>query len=108
MDTLSKNWQFARAYRSKKRFASPLVATYIVPHRGGGIRIGITASKKLGCAVERNRARRIVKAAASSLLSDADGCFDIVFVCRGAIAGKKSTDLEPVLRSHLKSAGVLR
>lgn len=108
METLDKNWQFARAYRSKKRAASPQVATYVAPRRGGGIRIGITAGKKLGCAVKRNRARRIVKAAALSLLSDADGCFDIVFVCRGACLEAKSSELVPALREQLRKTGVLR
>ena len=89
------------------RFTSPLVATYVVPHRGVGVRVGVTASKKIGCAVERNRARRIVKAAASSLLRNADGCFDIVIVCRSAAVHAKSTDLLPVLEKHFKSAGIL-
>lgn len=109
MQTLSKNWQFARAYRSKKRFSSPFLSTYVVPRRGeGGLRVGISASKKMGCAVERNRARRIVKAAVSSVTGDADGCFDLVFVCRKDCLALKSTALEPVIRKHLRAAGVLK
>ena len=69
--------------------------------------MGITTNKKLGCAVERTRARRIVKAAATDLLKDSEDSFDIVVVCRYAILDKKSTDVEAVLRDHLTKAGFL-
>lgn len=107
IETLNANPQFARVYRSKKSFVSPFVVTYVLPRKRGGIRYGITASKKIGCAVERNRARRIVKAAALELLKEADGCFDIVFVCRAATTRQKSTKLKQVLGEHLRKAGVL-
>jgi len=107
IETLNANPQFARVYRSKKSFVSPFVVTYVVPRKRGGIRYGITASKKIGCAVERNRARRIVKAAALELLKEADGCFDIVFVCRTATTRQKSTKLKQVLTEHLRKAGVI-
>ncbi|MEA5050732.1 MAG: ribonuclease P protein component [Oscillospiraceae bacterium] len=107
LETLGQNSLFARAYRSRLSFVSPVLVTYVLRKKRGGIRIGITASKKIGCAVQRNRARRIVKAAASKVLENADGSFDIVFVCRAATVEKKSTDLEPVLRRQLQKAGVL-
>ena len=96
-----------RAYRSKTSFVSPFVITYVVPKKSGGIRIGITASKKIGCAVERNRARRIVKAAATELLENADGCFDIVFVCRTATVAQKSTFICGIMKKQLIKAGVI-
>lgn len=108
IQTINRNSLFSRAYRSKISFVSPYVITYVVPRKKGRIRVGITASKKIGCAVTRNRARRVVKAAAAQVLKDADGSFDIVFVCRTATAAQKSTRLETVLTQHLGKAGVLR
>lgn len=108
LPALNKNYEFTRAYRSKQCFVSPFVITYIVKRRFGGIRIGITASKKIGGAVQRNRARRIVKAAASVLLKDVCGNYDIVFVCRKAALAKKATFLQPIVQTHLEKAGVLR
>lgn len=108
IESLNRNYLFQRAYRSKNSFVSPFVVTYVVKRRSGSLRIGITASKKIGCAVQRNRARRIVKAAAFDLLKNADGPFDIVLVCRKATVTQKSTRIEDILRGHLKEAGVLR
>ncbi len=104
---INKNFQFTRAYRSKLCFVSPFVVTYVVRRRYGGVQMGITASKKIGGAVQRNRARRVVKAAAAALLRGADGHYDIVFVCRKAILSKKSTQIQKVLRGHLEKAGVI-
>lgn len=108
METINKNYLFARAYRSKQSFVSPFVVTYVVPRKRGGVRVGITASKKIGGAVVRNRARRVVRAAAQEVLKGAVGSFDVVFVCRTATARQKSTRLVSIITDHLTRAGVLR
>lgn len=105
--TLNKNHLFARAYRSKQCYVSPFVVTYIVRRRAEGIHIGITASKKIGGAVQRNRARRIVKAAANELLNGIVGRVDVVFVCRKAALSKKSTFIKTIIREHLSQAGII-
>ena len=68
LQSLTNNYLFLRAYRSKNSYVSPMLVTYLVPKKRGGICLGITTNKKLGCAVERNRARRIVRAAATEQL----------------------------------------
>lgn len=107
IQTINRNHLFRRAYRNGKSFVSPFVVTYVVKRRSGGLRVGITASKKIGCAVVRNRARRVVRAAAFALLKDIDAPYDIVLVCRKATAAQKSTRVQSVLDNHLKKAGVL-
>jgi ribonuclease P protein component len=105
--TLNRNFLFTRAYRSKQCFVSPFVVTYVVRRKSGGLRVGITASKKIGGAVQRNRARRVIKAAAYALLCGQKGSYDIVFVCRRATLGKKSTFLQEIIQKHLIRAGVV-
>ena len=80
--TLKQNTEFHRAYGKGKVKASPRLVTYAVRGRGPGCRIGITAAKKLGSAVERNRCRRIIRAAFSSVYPFCSGNWDIVFVAR--------------------------
>ena len=84
-----------------------MLVTYVVPKKYGGICLGITTNKKLGCAVERNRARRIVRAAVTELLSGSTESAHVVVVCRQAILNKKSTDVREVMRKHLSQAGIL-
>ena len=106
--TLKQNSEFHRAYGRGKVKTSPVLVTYAVKNRGMGCRIGITAAKKLGSAVERNRCRRIIRAAFSSIYPDCGGNYDIVFVARFRTKKLKSSDLEPVMRSHLTELGVVR
>ena len=55
-----------------------------------GTRIGITASKKIGCAVERNRAKRVIRAAFSQLEGRINGSYDFVFVARTKTSNAES------------------
>lgn len=105
--TLNKNVHFQRVYRNGKSYVSPLVVTYVLRRQSGGVRFGITTSKKIGSAVERNRARRIIKAAAGSVLLMSKGSYDFVFVARKAALKAKSTDVYRLLCDQLQKAGIL-
>lgn len=55
--------------------------------------MGITVSKKTGNAVERNRSKRIIRAAFYKILPHIQGSFDFVFVARSSTKNLKSTDI---------------
>ena len=105
--SINRNHLFLRAYRSRPYYVSPYFVTYVVRRKSGELAAGITASKKIGGAVQRNRARRLVKAAIRQVIKRYDVPCDVVIVCRKAILDKKSTELVPILRAHLRKAGVI-
>ena len=105
--TIKENWQFQRAYKRGKSFVSPVVVTYIVKNNTNNLQIGITTSKKIGKAVQRNRCRRIIRAAFYELLSDIKNGYDIVFVARAKTPFVKSTDILNAIKNHLQQANVL-
>ena len=107
IESINRNHLFLRAYRTKPYYVSPFLVTYVVKRRTGGLAVGITASKKIGGAVQRNRARRVVRAALRQAVTTQTGSYDLVFVCRKAILDKKSTEIAPIIRAHLRKAGVL-
>lgn len=106
--TLTKNKEFSRAYTRGKSFVHPLLVTYVVKTRNNTVRIGITASKKIGNAVTRNRARRVIRAALQQTLSTDMSNYDIVFVARGKTAKSKSWQLEKIMKKQLECAGILQ
>ena len=61
--TLTKNKEFSRIYARGKSYVHPNLVLYVAKNRLGYTRIGLTATKKVGHAVQRNRARRIMRAA---------------------------------------------
>jgi len=106
--TINKNVDFRRVYARGKTVASPVMVSYCLKNRTGVCRIGITTSKKIGGAIERNRCRRIIKEAYRHLEPLCGGGWDIVFVARFKTLRVKSTDIESVMLEHLKSYGVIK
>jgi len=105
--TLNQNSDFRRAYGRGKSYASAALVTYVVKNRVGYCRYGITTGKKIGNAVERNRSRRVIRAAFCQLYPEMTGSFDIVFVARSKTKYVKSTAVMKTMREHLSSAGVI-
>lgn len=104
---LKENYSFRRAYKKGKSYVSPYFVIYVIKNRRG-IRLGITAGKKLGCAVKRNRAKRVITAAFRECLPNITEGYDFVIVARTRILNIKSTAAAASMRSLLKSAGVWR
>ena len=107
-ETLKNNFEFRRVYLKGDSFKHPALILYLIKNRAGICRIGITTSKKIGNAVERNRCRRIIRAAYSSIEDRIEGNYDFVLVARTKTVFLKSTDIENILLSQMQQAGVIR
>ena len=103
---LTRNNEFARAYTRGKSFVHPHVVLYVNKNRLGRTRVGITASKKIGNAVTRNRARRVLRAALYEVLPPDVGGYDLVLVARGQTPRLKSTQVAKTLERQLRAAGL--
>ena len=105
--TLKENCDFRRLYGKGKSFQSPALVSYVMKNRAGICRIGITTSKKIGNAVERNRSRRVIRAAYREIEDRINGNYDIVFVARSRTKYQKSTQIAQLMLSQLEEAGVI-
>ena len=102
---IRENHLFGKAYKNGKRFVGKYVAVYVLkdlaakrlrkenPEKVFVNRLGISVSKKIGTAVARNRAKRVIRAAYDPLRPRLKTGFLIVISARGAINGKKSTEV---------------
>lgn len=104
--TLKDNRDFSRLYKRGKSFVSPVLVTYIIKNKSDSLRFGITTGKKVGKAVNRTRARRVIRAAYFELYPDIKKGYDIVFVARGKTPYVKSQVVLKAMRKHLSSAGI--
>ena len=105
--TLRKQSDFARVYKQGKSKGSRFA---VILYRRNGLKFTRTAfvsSKKVGNSVERNRSRRLMKAAFRAFEPDIKCGYDIVFVARAAIKGCKEPEVERQLKKTLESAGIL-
>jgi len=113
MDRLKIRADFLRAQRGIRRVTPSLtLETCATPEpKKGTLRVGFTASRKIGNAVARNRAKRRLRAAAAAVLplSGAAG-HDYVLVARpGTLTRQYSSLLEDLAMAlaaaHLKRGG---
>ena len=100
--TLKLNKEFKRSYSRGKSDACPFFVCYQVKNRRQGLRYGITTSKKVGNAVCRSRARRVIRAAMRSVLDRFEPDCDYVFVARERIVNAKSYQVAAAMKGCLK------
>jgi len=72
------------------------------------VRVGVTASRRVGGAVVRVRARRLVREAVRPWLRSMRGGWDVVFVARKPLANASYQDVAQAVAQLLGRAGLLK
>ncbi len=94
---LNENKDFMRLYQRGAFCHLGSALLYAMPNGLSYNRLGITAGKKVGCAVKRNRAKRIIRAAYSACELSMPIGLDIVFVARHTLPDESSLVLTKAL-----------
>jgi ribonuclease P protein component len=79
-------------YREGRRYPGEILVLYIRPTEGGR-RVGVTAGRRLGGAVVRNRAKRRLREAFRRMEPRLHGQGDVVLVARTAAAAVPFEDI---------------
>lgn len=103
-ETLNKNKDFLFLYRKGKSVVGRYAVIYVRPNKKPYNRLGITAGKKVGNAVHRNRAKRIIRQAYRENEKDIPLGLDIVIVARASICSVKSGVISEWLAKSVKTA----
>ena len=105
--TLKENRDFRRLYRQSTSYVSPALVVYFKETHAGFCRLGITAGKKIGTAVLRNRAKRVVREAYKAVLPKFNKSVDMVIVARKKAAFVKTDIVLEELEILLKKANLV-
>lgn len=105
--SLNCNGHFLRVYKTGEVFTGRLLVLYFRKNREGINRLGITVSKKVGCAVVRNRVRRLIKENYRLNEGKIRQGYDIVIVSRVRAAGADFHLIGKELIMHLSSADLI-
>jgi ribonuclease P protein component len=86
---LSRSGEFDRVYRDGSSSATRHLVLYSFPRQQdeeAGVRLGVSASRKIGGSVERNRVKRVLREAFWGLSDSLPEDHDFVLVARPEIA----------------------
>lgn len=100
---------FNRIYRGGKSFANGQFVVYWSKQRiADPFRLGVSASKKIGNAVVRNRMRRMVKEIVRHMENRIVPGTDFIMIVRKPATAMKMKEMEKSVGHVLKKAGLLK
>jgi ribonuclease P protein component len=107
---LTRSEDFKRVRRIGKSYAHPLVvlvayASEISAHTCA--RVGVAAGKTVGTAIQRNRAKRLLREALRPHLPAIAAVWDLVLIARPALANATLDDTRAALFNVLRRAKIL-
>jgi ribonuclease P protein component len=98
---------FKRVRRDGKSYAHPLAVVLVTESQSEHSRVGFITGKSVGNAVQRNRARRRLRAILSGLIINTKKTVDIVVIGRSAISSATYWELRSAIVELLVRAGIL-
>ncbi len=101
-EKIKENKLFRYLYAKGKCVAFPLFIMYYKKNRVNYNRMGITVSKKIGGAVARNRAKRVLREAYRLLEPDLREGYDFIFVARTKTTQVSMLEVKKQLSSAMK------
>jgi ribonuclease P protein component len=91
---LTQSTDFKRVRRYGKTYAHPLLVLVTLPADGDRTRIGVTAGRSIGNAVQRNRAKRLLREALRPILPQLIPGWKIILISREPILKAKLVEIQ--------------
>jgi ribonuclease P protein component len=104
-----QNRDFLRIRQQGERLAQGcLLANWNKLPEGARPKLGVVTSRKIGGAVQRTRARRLLRESFRLHQHEFTQPIELILVARNSIAGKKFADVEKDFLATLRRAGLLK
>jgi ribonuclease P protein component len=94
--------------REGRSWSHPLLVLIASPNTLDGLRVGFTAGKSVGGAVQRNRAKRRLRAAVQALAGRLPAGWDLVWIARPGLPGADWPAVTEAVGQVLRRAKLLK
>jgi ribonuclease P protein component len=105
---LTRETDFKRVRRYGKSYAHPLVVLIAHPNGLNFSRFGISAGGYLGSAIQRNKAKRLIREVIRLKIPNIQPGWDILVISRRALINAEFVDVQTALSTLAQQAGVLK
>jgi ribonuclease P protein component len=105
---LTRPEDFQRVRQSGKSYAHPLMVLVAQAAETETLRVGVAASRSVGIAVKRNRAKRLMREAVRTLIPSLEPGWDLLLIARPAMAASDLFQVRAALLGLLRRAGLIR
>lgn len=104
-ERVQRNAEFRRAYDGGRRAEGRLAVLYALDVPGQPRAVGVVTSRKIGGAVVRNRARRLLREAYRLNKHKLKPNLHLVLIARSGINGKRLAEVESAVMKLFEAAG---
>lgn len=104
-EVLTGSREFNAVYNKGKSVGDRYVVFFYKKNGLPYTRTGFLASKKVGNAVKRNRARRLMKES-YRLMAPVPAGYDMIFIARNTIDGRSCQEVKRSIESAIRRAGL--
>ena len=96
-ESLKKNYDFQRVYKTGKSYANKYLVMYVVENHSDKNRLGISVSKKVGNSVIRHRVTRLIRESYRLHENIFNSGLDIVVIARNSASSVSYEEIESAL-----------
>lgn len=105
---LTRSIDFKRVRNAGKSYAHPLVVLVASPSTEETLKVGVTAGRSVGGAVERNRAKRLLREAMRLLIPGVRTGWDLILIARKPLATASFDQVQATLLQLMQRAKLLK
>jgi ribonuclease P protein component len=103
---LTRSTDFKRVRRTGKSYAHPFVVLVVQTSEAPRVRVGVTAGRSVGGAVQRNKAKRLIREAMRPLLPQLAPGWDLILIARPALLTSTMQEIRQTLLGLLHRARI--
>ena len=104
---LTRSTDIKRVRRLGKSYAHPLIVLITSPNPDQDVRIGVVAGVTVGKAVQRNRAKRQIRACLNEIIPALVGGWDMIVLARQPIGQANYPEIRFALKNVFQRAGLI-